>query len=102
MKVHKLEDNIVGTIILRCDDACTNLVVDKFYWGIEDGEKDISYNFRMDTSDFYDPNTIANRIRNAWKALTGKHISYNDIYVDDIWKISKFRDELTELINKEM
>ena len=101
MKVSKVEDDIVGTVMLRCDDACTHLVVDKFFWGLEGGEKDISYNIRMEASDYYDPNTFVNRLRNAWKALTGKRISYNDIYIDGTDKVVEFRDKLTELINKE-
>jgi hypothetical protein len=95
-------DNNIGTVILRCDDYCCMLVVDKYrYVNSQDNSVEIDYNFSMQDSnlDGYH-NTIGGRLRRAWKALMGKPIYFNDIYVEDQNKVIKFRNELTELIEK--
>lgn len=89
------EDN---TIILRCNDYCSMLVVDKFQWQ----DKTIDYNVSMQDSYIYSPhNTFIGRIKRAFKALFGKPVYYNDLIVCES-DIIKLRDELTRLIDKDI
>ncbi len=83
------------SVFFRCDDICTMLVVDKIMW--DDG--DINYTISMQTSDYYDVNTIRNRIRRAWNALFGRRISFNDMYTDDENRLRQFVEELKQLID---
>lgn len=87
----------LGTIILRCDDKCCMLVVDKYKWG---SLKEIDYNISIQDSNLTGYNTFLQRIKLAVKVLLGKPVHYNDLYIEDENKIVEFRDALTELINK--
>lgn len=74
------------------------LVVDKFYWEFKGEDGEASYNLSMQDSNFRDINSIKNRIRRACKALFGKPIYHNDIYVENEDDMLKFIGDLTELI----
>ena len=93
-----MKENTVGTIMLRCDDHCTILVIDKYYW--EHAKEKFEYNFSMQDSDYYNLNGIVGRIKRAFKALFGKPIHFNDIYIGDLQKIEEFRNAFNALVDK--
>jgi hypothetical protein len=98
--IQKVTNTDLGTIILRCDDHCTMLVIDKTKYEYKNNPLEIDYNISMQDSSldgFH--NTFKQRIKRAFKVLLGKPIYYNDIYIKDEKQIIEFRDALTELIN---
>ena len=99
--IQKTNYRDLGTIILRCDDYCTMLVIDKTKYQWKDDPIEIDYNISMQDSslDGYH-NTFKQRIIRAFKVLFGKPIYYNDIYIQDEKQIIEFRDALNELIEK--
>lgn len=85
----------VNTVTLRCDCACTMLVVDKCH------EREvIFYNLSMQDSKYSNINGLTGRIKRAWRALFGRPIYYNDILIENEKDMIKFRDDLTELISR--
>lgn len=67
-------------LTLPCDCGCCMFVVEKTVWE-EDGE--VSYNISMQDSRYdHEHNTPWGRIRRAFKALFGKGVYFNDVYLE--------------------
>ena len=93
MRNRKLE-----TVILRCKCQCCMLVVDKEIF--DDGE--INYNLSVQDSYYYHNfSTLWGRIKCACKALFGKPIYYNDVYLEDPAEFRGFVKELNGLVVEE-
>lgn len=81
-------------VILPCDCHCCMMVVERIEW--DDG--DIDYNIAVQDS-YYDHNynTILGRLKRAAKALFGKPIYYNDVYITEPAKFRQWVDSLVEM-----
>lgn len=99
--IEKIKDYDLGTVILRCDDYCTMLVIDKSRFEWKDEPMRITYNISMQNADLHGyHNSIVGRFKRAFKTLFGQPIYFNDIYIEDEKQIIEFRDALNELIEK--
>lgn len=66
-------------IMLPCDCGCCMFVIEKTVW--EDG--DMNYNISVQDSSYgHSYNTLWGRLQRAVKALFGKPIYFNDVYLE--------------------
>jgi len=78
------------------------LVVDKGKHEWPNELPEIYYNICMQDSAFgVSPNTVFQRLKRAFKALFGKGVYYNDLYLNGEEQMIEFRDALNELIAKQ-
>ena len=81
-------------VLLPCDCHCCMMVVERVEW--DDG--DVDYNVAVQDSRYdHDYNTIWGRIKRAAKALFGKPVYFNDVYIDDPARFAQWVDELRAL-----
>ena len=85
-------------IVLMCDCHCSMFVVEKYKWS--DGS--IDYNISVKDSNYFSHNSLKNRIKNAFRALFGKPIWYNDLYIEGDDKLKIFISDLEDLIYTEL
>lgn len=103
MNSFSLKQYEVGNVVLRCSDNCEALIVDKYSWGKDEdtGEEDIDYNVAMVSSNVIDDiNTFWSRLKRAFKILFGETVYHTSMYIEKEEDLIKFRDSLTELIEK--
>lgn len=87
-------DPCTGTIILRCEDRCCTLVIDRYNYNGE-----IDYNISIQDSNLYSEyNTFLGRIKRAAKILFGKPIYYNDVWITDKNKIKELSEKLNNML----
>jgi len=80
----------------KCDCGCCMLVVEKTVW--DDGIT--WYNVSVQDSRYdHDANGVLNRIRNAFKVLFGKTVTYNDVFFERpedfdelLWELDELRE----------
>ena len=81
-------------IVLPCDCKCCMFVIEKTAW--EDGE--INYNISIQDSSYdHNYNTLWGRIKRAIKALSGKPIYFNDLFIEGEETFHKLVLDMEEL-----
>ena len=83
-------------VIRRCECKCCTFVVEKTIW--TDG--DIAYDITIQDARYdHDYNTLWGRIKRAFKALFGKPVYYNDVYLEGEDAYASLLEELKDLQN---
>jgi len=83
-------------VILPCDCKCCMFVIEKTVW--EDNA--ISYNVTVQDSRYgHNYNTFCGRLKRAIKALIGKPVYFNDVYLEGEERYKKLVSDMTELIS---
>lgn len=82
-------------IYLPCDDRCCTLVIRKDIWD----ENDIDYEILVEDAYYYAYNGFIGRIKRAIKALFGKPVIYNGLYLEGEESIKKLILDLQDLQN---
>ena len=81
-------------VVRRCECKCCTFVVEKAIW--TDG--DISYDITIQDARYdHNYNTLWGRLKRAFKALVGKPVYYNDVYLGGEEAYALLLEELKNL-----
>lgn len=85
-------------VILPCDCRCAMMVVERIEW--DDG--DVDFDISVQDS-YYDKshNSLWGRLRRAAKALVGKPVCFNDVYIQDPDRFRQWVSELAAIADDE-
>lgn len=87
-------EQVSKLVVRQCDCKCCMFVVDKTVW--EDGSVD--YNISIQDSRYdHGYNTLWGRIKRAVKALFGKPVYFNDVYLAGEKQYAELVREMTAL-----
>ena len=90
-----ISPKVEKAIYLPCDDRCCTLVIRKDIWD----ENDIDYEILVEDAYYYAYNGFVGRIKRAIKALFGKPIVYNGLYLEGEEMIEHLISDLKYLRN---